>query len=46
MKLARINVLVSPDEKQVLFDYQLEHDIKTLDESLGSLLSDYRDLIK
>lgn len=46
MKLARINVLVSPDEKQVLFDYQLKHDIKTLDEAMGSLLNDYRDLVK
>ena len=45
MKLARINVLVLPAEKQVLFDYQSEHELKTLDEAMGNLLMHYHELI-
>ena len=46
MKSARINVLVSPEEKQVLFDYQSKQGIKTLDEALGQLLIDYQYLVE
>lgn len=46
MKLARINVIVSLEEKQVLFDYQSGKSIKTLDEALGELLKDYKNLVE
>ena len=46
MKLARINVIVLPEEKQVLFDFQTKHGIKTLDEALGGLLIEYKNLVE
>jgi hypothetical protein len=44
MKSARINVMVSVDEWQVLVDYQQTHKIKTRDEAMGRLLKHYESL--
>lgn len=45
MKSARINVMVSVDEWQVLVDYQQTNQIKTRDEAMGRLLKHYESLV-